>query len=410
MMPTSVRYLCLGGGLASGSAIDELLAQGVPGREILLVCGEPQLPYHRPPLSKGFLAGKEPLDSVFWHPEAFYLEHGVQYLLDTTVTNFIPKERRAFLDSGDEVRFDTALLATGARPRHLAVPGKEFKHVSYLRTLVDSQTIQTAAQGAKQAAIIGAGFIGMEAAATLTSLGLKVTVLHRGDRLFDRFATAEMAQFFHEYFVHQGVDFRFHQTLDHLEGDAGKVTKIITNSGETIPADLVLLGVGVELNLEYLADQRAIGLDNGVVVDEELETAVPGIFAAGDIANFPDPIFGGKRRRIEHWDHAIASGKAAARNMLGKHEPFTHLSYFFSDMFAASFELWGDTDEPDDSLFIGQIDPLELACWYFRGGRVSAYCAIQRSDREKDQAQKLITGQTVISKEELKNQVQERTL
>lgn len=402
--PRRVRYLCLGGGTATGAVIDELLHEGVKGSDICLVSGEPEMPYHRPSLSKGFLTGQEEQATLYFQPADFYIDQGVMSLLETKVTKFLPTDRRVLLDTGEIIEFDSAVLATGSRPRQLSLPGSDLHNITYLRTVADSLKLKKVAKKGQRAVIVGAGFIGMEVAASLRTLGLEVTVLHRGNQLFDRFATPELAAFFQDYFLREGVDFRFRETLDHCEGEAGIVTHVVTSSGEKLPADIVLLGVGVELNLDYLADQHAIGIENGILVDDELETAVPGIFAVGDIANFPDVIFQSKRRRIEHWDHAIETGKVVAHNLLGRHETYTHLSYFFSDMFDLSFELWGDTDDPDDSVFVGDLDRRTAACWYLRNGQVSAYFAINRSDEEKNQAQTLITSRQPINKQALEEQ------
>lgn len=382
------RYVLIGGGRASGSAIDTLLDQGVPGSDILLVSGESAPPYNRPPLSKGFLAGHESEASIYIHPNAYYEERGVHLLFDTRVTELDAENFQLTTDVNERIRFDRLLIATGSRPRQLPF-ASGLENVLYLRTLPDSQAIQAATRNARRAVIVGAGFIGMEVAATLRTLGLEVTILHRGDRLLDRFAAPAIAQFFTDYFVKQGITFKFQRTLDHVETTDDRATHVVTDHDEHLPADLVVIGVGVELNLDFLKG-TAIRVANGIVADEELETAVPGIFAAGDIVNFPDPIFGNKRRRIEHWDHAIATGEIAARNMLGGHEVFRHLSYFFSDMFDLSFELWGDTDEPEQVVFTGSADDGSAAAWYLRNQRVSAYFAINRPDQEKDQAQRAI--------------------
>lgn len=390
MATTHYPFLCIGGGLASASAIQTLISEGVSGSDIGLVALEPELPYNRPPLSKGFLAGRETRESIVIEPQAFYADHGVTVKLATEVVSLTPKALELTTDKREQLTFDCALIATGSRPRRLGVPGADLANIFTLRTVADSEAIQAAAKEAKQAVIVGAGFIGLETAATLTGLGVKVTILHRGGHLLDRFATPEMAKFFDDYCTAQGVGFRYETTVDHFEGVDGRVVQVITDTNQTLPADLVIVGIGVDLNLDFVKDQ-ALRIENGLVVDEQLETSVPGIFAAGDIANFPDVMFGGTRRRIEHWDHAIATGQHAARNMLGTSQDFRHLSYFFSDMFDLSFELWGDTDNPATVVFTGSVAEKTAAAWYLRAGKLAAYLAMNRPEAEKKQAETWLT-------------------
>ena len=390
-------YLLLGGGLASGAAIQTLIEEGVPGDQIGLVTLEPELPYNRPPLSKGFLANKESRESLFIEPQSYYDDHGVTVKLATAVTSLTPKALELTTDKAERLTFDRALIATGSRPRRLGVPGADLAQIFTLRTVADSEAIKIAARAAKTAVVVGAGFIGLEAAATLAGSGLQVTILHRGTQLLDRFADATMAKFFFDYFTSKGVQFRLETTVDHFEGMAGRVTTVVTDHNEELAADLVIVGIGVELNLDFVKDQ-SLRIENGLLVDEQLETAVPGIFAAGDIANFPDGIFGRKRRRIEHWDHAIASGKQAARNMLGKNEEFHHLSYFFSDMFDLSFELWGDTDDPAELVFSASPTEVSAVAWYLRDKKVAAYFAAHRPESEKEQAQEWIRSAKEVTR------------
>jgi NADPH-dependent 2,4-dienoyl-CoA reductase/sulfur reductase-like enzyme len=393
-------YLFIGGGLASGTAIETLMAEGVSGKDIALVGLEPELPYNRPSLSKGFLADTESRDSLFIEPQSYYVDHGVTVKLATKVVRLQPRALRLVTDHDELMTFDRALIATGSLPRRLGVPGNDLGQIFSLRTLADSVAIKTAAKTAQRAVIVGAGFIGLEVAANLAQQGLAVTVLHRGTHLLDRFANPAMATFFYDYFTHQGVTFRFETTVDHFLGASSAVTTVVTDTGEELPADLVIVGIGVDLALEFLKDQ-ALRVENGLVVDEQLETAVPGIFAAGDIANFPDVIFNRKRRRIEHWDHAIATGKQAARNMLGKGEEFRHVSYFFSDMFDLSFELFGDTDDATEVLFEGSTLKKTAAAWYLRAGKLAAYFAISRPDSEKEQMQSWIESGRAVTRDNL---------
>ena len=395
MKSTHYPYVFIGGGMASGTAIQTLIKEKVPGREIALITLEPELPYNRPSLSKGYLAEQEKRSSLFIEPQAFYDDHNITVKLATRVVDLKPRTLELTTETDERITFDRLLIATGARPRWLGVPGADLGNILMLRTVADSDALKASAQTAKQAVVVGAGFIGLEVAAYLASRGIGVTVLHRGTQLLDRFATPEMAQFFHDYFVAHGVTFRYETTVDHFIGEQGFVTKVITDKGDQLPADTVVIGIGVELALDFAKDQT-LRMENGIVVDEQLETSIPGIFAAGDVANFPDLLFGGKRRRIEHWDHAQATGRTAVMNMLGKREDFRHLSYFFSDMFDLSFELWGDTDAPDDTVFTNEAQGKTAAGWYLRDGKLVAYFASNRPRNESDQARNWIeSGQPV---------------
>src|SRR3954447_1173474 len=315
MAARSVDYLLIGGGLASGNCARWLREGGADG-SILLVGREPDPPYNRPELSKNYMMGKEPREDVLFRPDEWWAEQNVELMTRTSVTAFDANERVAKLQSGDEVRFGQALLATGANVRRLRVDGSQLEGIHYLRTFGNADAIRADAEQAENVVLIGGSFIGTEVAASLTALGKKCAMVMQEDITLERPFGREVGAFFHGVLEQHGVAIHGGDELARLEGEDGRIRRVVTQRGAELDADMVVIGAGVTPDLTLA---KAAGLelgDSGVKVSSQLETSVPGIFAAGDIAEY-DSVVHGRALRIEHWDVAFNQGKTAALNMLG---------------------------------------------------------------------------------------------
>ncbi len=380
---SNFRYLILGGGMVAGYAAKELVARGLRPGELAIVSSDDAPPYERPPLSKDFLSGATDESQVFINPASFYEDAGTTLLLSTTVDRVVSSERKLYTQAGDEFGFEKLLIATGARVRTLTGAGSTLPGVMYLRSLDDARRLRDAYKAAKRAVVLGGGFIGMEVTSVLARQGVETTMVFPEDRVWARFFTPEMSSFFERYYEERGVSFARGESIASLSG-AGRVEHATTRSGRTLPADLVVAGIGVVPVTDVL-DGSGIACDDGVVVNEYLETSAPNVWAAGDVARYRDVIFG-KHRRIEHWDNAVEQGKHAARLMLGEREAFEHVPYFFSDVFDLSYEFWGDTADADEVVYRGDINNGAFSTWWLRGGLLVAAFVMNRPDDERSAA------------------------
>lgn len=391
----SYRYVILGGGMVAGYAAKTFVEQGLARDELAIISSDDAHPYERPPLSKGYLAGHDAESSVFINDAQFYEAHGIHALLDSPVTGLNTHDRRLQLRSGEEVGFEHLVIATGSRVRTLNVEGFALNGIHYLRSLDDSRNIRHDAADRGVAVVIGGGFIGMEVASVLAARGMSVTMVFPGDRVWHSFFTPRMSRFFQDYYVERGVSFAPNETVVRFEG-TGRVTALHTESGARIPAEMVVAGIGVTPAIGIF-ENSGIQIDNGIVVDEFLETSIPGIYAAGDVANFPDVIFG-KRRRLEHWDNAVEQGKHVARALCGDRQPFKHVSYFFSDVFDLSYEYWGDASGATRAFTHGNVDDASFSTWWVKDGVVVAAFVMNRPDEERALAASLIEEHAELPK------------
>lgn len=382
----SAKYLLIGGGLASSQAVKQLREQD-PRGSIILVGEEPCVPYDRPPLSKEFLRGEKPRDALFFDPEQYFHDQSVGLILGVRVQRLEPAAKTALLANGETVAFEKALLATGGRPVRLKLPGGDLAGVHYLRTLDDSAAIAAEAGPAKRAVIIGAGFIGMEVAASLTQRGVQVTVIEAQPHIWPRFADASLAGFFQDYCTQRGVTFHTSDTVTEIAGQ-GRPSAVRTRSGRELPCDFVCIAVGIVPNAE-LAQQAGLTVDNGIVVNEFLQSSHPDIYAAGDVANYLDPIFD-KRRRVEHWGHAEYCGQLAGQNMAGAGTPYDLLTYVWSDIFDLHLEFAGDESEHDQVLLRGRFQDKSFTVLYLKQHVLTAYFAINTGSKEFPILQRLI--------------------
>jgi 3-phenylpropionate/trans-cinnamate dioxygenase ferredoxin reductase subunit len=359
-------HVIVGASLAGASAAEALRKEGFDGR-IVLIGEERERPYERPELSKGYLRGEAGTD-LHVHPESFYEEHGVELLSGAPVGEIDVTRRRVRLGD-DWIGFDRLLLATGATPRRLAVPGSDLDGIVTLRTMADADRIREQAARAERIVVIGGGWIGSEVAASLRQLGHDVTLLLPTQNPLEHVLGAELGAMYRLAHEEHGVRILAGTTATGFEGGT-RVAAVRTADGRAIPADLVVVGIGAVPRVE-LAERAGLAVDNGVLVDARLETSVAGIFAAGDVANAVHPHYG-RRLRVEHWDNAKRQGRAAAANMLGQAKPYDRIPYFYSDQYDIGMEYTG-LASPDDQVVIrGDRQRREFIAFWLRDGRVMA--------------------------------------
>ncbi len=339
------RYLIVGGGLAAASAVEGVRELDQDG-EIVVMSAERELPYHRPPLSKGYLAGREQLEAVRVHDAVWYRDNRVRYRLGVEAKSVHMGKGSVTLKSGERLPYDRLLVCTGSRARHLNVPGTDTPGFFLLRTLADATALKAALKPGVRVVLVGGSFIGMEVAATARTMGAEVTVLEMGPMVYGRFANQDLSDFFRRLLESHGITIKTNVRVARIKSANGAMAGVATETEEQYPADVVVAGVGAEPNTEWLANSGFAIDRGGVVVNVRLETNGANVWAAGDIARFPDPVTR-QPRRLEHWDNALAQGKQAGRNMAGAGESYLHQSAFFSDLFDVTINVLGDTDKPD---------------------------------------------------------------
>lgn len=363
-----MRIAIVGGGVAAATAASELRAGGHEG-EIDIFGAETHLPYHRPPLSKGLLLGTEKQDSVFVHDAQWYADQSVSLHLGEVVTGLDLEQRQVLVGSAAHA-YDRLLLATGSRPRRLDAADRSGR-VSCLRTLEDSLALREAFGADQHILVVGAGWIGLEVAAAARTAGATVTVIESLELPLVRVLGPEIATAFAALHRAHGVDLRLGATIESFtRADEGR-TVVQLDDGSQVTADLVVVGIGVAPNDE-LAGDAGLAVDNGILVDAQLRTSDPQVFAVGDVANQHHPALG-RRIRVEHWDTAIQQSKVAARNMLGAEEDYARLPYFFSDQYDLGMEYVGSVgpDGYDDVVLRGDLTS-QFAAFWVRGGRIEA--------------------------------------
>ena len=386
--------MILGGGMVAGYAAKQLVEFGLKPGELTIVSADNSVPYERPPLSKGFLAGRDTEASIRINSEDFYRDHGIELRLQTEATGIAPAAKRIHLRSGEEIDFDKLILATGSRVRTLDVPGDGLEGVHYLRLLDDSKRIRSHAEHARQAVVLGGSFIGMEVASVLAQKKIETTMVLREDRIWKQFFSPEMSRFFETYYVARGVRFQKTASIAGIQG-TGAVNGVTLTTGQSLPCDMVVAGIGVRPATDFLASS-GIELKDGVMVNQYLETNRPGIYAAGDIANYQDVLFG-KRRRVEHWDNAVAQGQHCAHLLTGERKEFRHVPYFFSDVFDLSYEFWGDPAGAEEIVHRGDVSTSSFSAWWVRGQRVVAAFAMNRPEEEREVAPKWVESRERVA-------------
>lgn len=358
----------VGGGLAGAKAVEALREQGYAGRLVLLA-REDRLPYERPPLSKGYLQSGEGLDEATIHPQQWYAEHHVDLRTAVSANAIDPSQRHVVVSTGEAIGYDELLLATGATPRRVDVPGADLDGVLYLRTVLDSDRLREAFTDGAKVVIVGGGWIGLETAAAARQAGATVTVLEALDLPLVRVLGPRMAAMFAELHREHGVDLRTGVTVEAIEGET-QVTGIRLGSGESIPADVVVIGIGAVPSVE-LAEHAGLRVDNGVITDEHGRTSDEHIYAVGDVARYPDASLG-EDTRVEHWANALNHPASVAASMLGKDAAYDELPYFFTDQYDLGMEFIGHAAPEDDVVVRGDETGRELIAFWVRDGRVRA--------------------------------------
>jgi 3-phenylpropionate/trans-cinnamate dioxygenase ferredoxin reductase component len=398
------EYIIIGGGIASQRAVDGIRRADKEG-SLALISAESHVPYQRPPLSKDYLRGEEGLDEVYLKGEDYYAENSVELMTGARVVALTPGDHSITLADGRHFGYGKLLLSTGGRANSLPLPGADLPGVLTLRTIEDCHAIQELAKEGNKAVVFGASYIGSEVAASLTQMGADVTMVYPGDRLLERLVPESVSDVLQEIYESRGVRIFSGIVAERLEG-SDHLERVVLKDGTVLDAGLLVMGVGISLNTELaeMAGLELTGPKKAVVVDEELRTSAPDIYAAGDIAAWPDRTFE-QRLRVEHWDVARAQGLRAGRNMAGDVRAYTTLPYFFSDLFEVSFELWGNFDTWDQTLTRGQIGTQGYAIFYFHQGRLNAVLSAGRPDDERKPMQSLV--QARVSLEQVSDQLQD---
>ena len=388
------RFVILGGGMVAGYATKQLVESGLKPGELAILSADTSIPYERPPLSKGFLAGKDSEDSIRINPEDFYRKNKIDVKLGCEISGLDAKGKRLALKSGGDVGFDKLIIATGATPRTLEIPGAKLGNLHYLRSLDDSKLIRRSAERVKRAVMIGGGFIGMEVGAVLAQKGIEVTMVLTEDRISKRLFTPQMSEFFETYYAAHNVGIIKSATVTELRGE-GTVNAVVLGGGQAIACEMVVAGIGVRPVTDVIANS-GLEVGDGVMVNEHLESSQPDIYAAGDVANYQDVLFA-KRRRVEHWDNAVSQGQYVARALMGERTPFKHVPYFFSDVFDLSYEYWGDSSGADQIVHRGDLSGKSFSVWWLRQKRLVAAFVMSRPDEERDAAPKWIEARQTLS-------------
>ena len=379
----SAPIVIVGGGIAAGRAVRELRDAGHDG-EVVLFAAEDEVPYERPPLSKGYLQGEKTRESTYVQPPEWYAENGVDLRTGEHVES-LDLEGRSVRSTGGNTAFDQLLIATGARPRTLDLAATDQIEVRYLRTLADSTQLRERLGPDRHLLVLGVGWIGMEAAATARTLGTTVTVVEPAELPLLAALGPLVAARFAETHRAQGVDLRLATGLDRLEGDTA-----VLSDGSRVTPDTVLVGIGAVPNDE-LARTAGLGVDNGILVDSGLRSTHPGVFAAGDVAHAEHPLLG-TRLRVEHWQNAISQGRAAAHALLGEPVSFDELPYFFSDQYDLGMEFFGHVPKGTEAVLEPGDTDDAFSCWWRRDGRVVAAMHVNQWDRSDELRERVSSG------------------
>ncbi|HEY9329606.1 MAG TPA: FAD/NAD(P)-binding oxidoreductase [Streptomyces sp.] len=370
-MPRTHTFVIVGGGLAAAKASEELREHGHHG-PLLVIGNERERPYIRPPLSKGYLLGREGRDSLYVHPESWYRDNDVDLLLGTRATSLDTRAAEVTLDDGRRVPYSGLLLATGSSPRRLSVPGAELDGVLYLRRMEDSDRLKAAFTAGARIVVVGGGWIGLETAAAARTAGAEVTLLERGELPLSKVLGREAAEVFAGLHKDHGVDVRSHARVERITGTGGRVDGVRLADGSHLPADAVVVGVGITPDVR-LAEEAGLDVRNGIVTDAHLRTSAAGVHAAGDVANAFHPRLG-RHLRVEHWANALHQPRTAALSMLGRDAVYDRLPYFYTDQYDLGMEYTGYTEPGgyDRVVFRGSREELRFVAFWMSGRRVLA--------------------------------------
>jgi 3-phenylpropionate/trans-cinnamate dioxygenase ferredoxin reductase component len=365
---TEQTFIIVGASLAGAKAAEELRERGFQGR-VVLIGSEPERPYERPPLTKDYLRGESERDKTFVHDPGFYDERGIELLNGVTATGIDPAHSKLTLEDGRVLEYDQLLLTTGAEPRRIPVSGAALDGIHYLRTLGDSTVLRERLNAGGRVAVVGAGWIGSEFAASARQRGLEVTLIDPLELPNARVFGPEVGSFYRDVHAQHGVELLLGDGVESFEGD-GAVRRVKTSSGKTVQCDFAVVGIGVVPRVD-LARDAGLEVDDGIVVDEHLRSSVPNILAAGDVAGAWHP-FLEQRVRVEHWANALNQGPAAARSMLGNEAPYDRLPYFYSDQYDVGMEYSGHARDWDRVVIRGDRDSGEFIAFWLHQRRVVA--------------------------------------
>ena len=379
------RVVIIGGGAAGLAAADMLRREGYGG-SLLMISADDSPPVDRPNLSKDYLAGTAQEEWIPLRSPEFYAERQIDLLLNSRVVSLDTQHRQVQLENGKTHAYDALLIATGADPVRLQIPGADESHVHYLRTFADSKAIVAHAASARRVLVVGASFIGLEVAASLRARGVDVSVVAPESQPLERVLGSEVGRFIRELHESHGVAFHLGATVRGMKDGA-----VTLSDGKTIEADFVVLGVGVRPALS-LAERAGLTIDRGIVVNEYLETSTAAVFAAGDVARWPDP-HSGERIRVEHWVVAERQGQVAAKNILGKREKFDTVPFFWSQHYDVAINYVGHAEKWDEIALDGDLGARDCAVTYRRAGRNLAVATISR-DLQNLQAEVSLESQT----------------
>ena len=361
-------FVIVGASLCGAKAAEELRERGFDGR-VVLIGNESERPYERPPLTKDYLRGESEREKAYVHKAEYYEEHEIELISGATVNAVDPGAATVTLDDGQELTYDRLLLTTGAEPRRLSSAGTELREIYYLRSLADCDLLRERLDSGNRVAVVGSGWIGSEFAASARMLGLEVALIDPLELPNERIFGPEIGAFYRDVHAEHGIELHLGDGVEAFEGD-GAVQRVRTSSGKVIECDFAVVGVGVAPRVE-LARGAGLDVDNGIVVNEHLQSSAENAFAAGDVANAWHPFFE-RRIRVEHWANALNQGPAAARAMLGDSAAYDRLPYFFSDQYDVGMEYSGYATSWDQVVFRGDRDGGEFVAFWLGGGRVLA--------------------------------------
>jgi 3-phenylpropionate/trans-cinnamate dioxygenase ferredoxin reductase component len=393
----SETYVIVGAALAGAKAAETLREEGFDGRVVLLGA-EDERPYERPPLSKDYLRGETERDGPYVHPREFYEAKDIELRTGVTVTALDLTAREVIIGE-ERLAFGRLLLATGAEPRRLPVPGADLDGVHYLRTFGDSDALRRAIESGGRAAVIGAGWIGAEVAASARQKGLEITLIEQLDVPLERVLGREVGEVYGAVHRDQGVELLTGAAVEAIEG-AGRAERVRLAGGRTVDCDFVVVGIGVAPRTA-LAEAAGLETGDGIHVDERLKTSGDGVFAAGDVAGAWHPFFG-QRLRVEHWHNALEQGPAAARSMLGTGDPYDRIPYFFSDQYDVGMEYAGHAADWDEVVFRGDVDAREFIAFWLKDGRVLAGMNVNVWD-VTDDIQALVRSRAEVERDRLRD-------
>jgi 3-phenylpropionate/trans-cinnamate dioxygenase ferredoxin reductase component len=390
-------FVIVGASLAGAKAAETLRAEGFDGR-LVLIGAEDERPYERPPLSKDYLRGEVGREKVYVHDAGFYAEHEIELRLGRAAVGLDPARREVALDDGERLRYDRLLLTSGAEPRRLSIPGSELDGILYVRNVEDSDALRERLDRGGTVVVVGAGWIGAEVAASARQRGLEVSVVDPSSVPLERVMGTEVGGIYRDIHIDNGVRMLLGAGVEAFEGETD-VERVRTSDGDALECDFVVVGVGVQPRSQ-LAAEAGIAVDDGIVVDQHLQTNVPGVFAAGDVANAHHPFYG-ERIRVEHWANALHQGPVAARSMLGEQGAvYDRVPYFFSDQYDVGMEYSGFTRAWDRVVFRGDPATREFIAFWLRDDRVVAGMNVNVWD-VTDPIQRLIRGRSPVDERRL---------